>query len=247
MLSKKELIRYQRQLGLPSWGEDTQNRIKKSKIFIAGAGGLGSPVILYLAAAGVGNLTICDNDKVEITNLNRQILHSTETINKYKTDSALTTINRLNPEINITLRRDTINAHNAKNLISGHDIIIDCLDNFKTRLELNKISVKENIPMVHGGVSGFKGQITFISTPETACLSCFMPAIENESEVFVAGAAAGVIGSMQAVEALKYLSGSGENLKNKLLFWDGLSMKFETINLSKNPHCSICQNNKQSK
>ncbi|HOD15714.1 MAG TPA: HesA/MoeB/ThiF family protein [Spirochaetota bacterium] len=233
---------YSRQLGLPGWGTDTQNKLKASTVFIAGAGGLGSPVLFYLAAAGVGTLLVCDSDDVDLTNLNRQILHSFNSIGSNKVESARKTILGLNPFVNFFPVKTRITSSNAERLVGESDIIIDCLDNFKARRVLNNVSVNKNIPMVHAGVSEMRGQITFLHPPETPCLSCFLPMNDTKKKNNIVGATAGVMGSLQALEAIKYLTGIGQPLKNRLLFWDGVSMNFETIGIRKNPRCRICRN-----
>lgn len=237
-----EHIIYSRQLGLPGWGTDAQNKLKASTVFVAGAGGLGSPVLLYLAAAGVGNLFVCDSDDVDLTNLNRQIVHSFISIGSNKVESARKTILGLNPYANFLSLKTRITSSNAERLVGESDIIIDCLDNFKARQVLNNVSVKRNIPMVHAGVSEMRGQITFLHPPETPCLSCFMPMNDTKKKNNIVGATAGVMGSLQALEAIKYLTGIGQPLKNRLLFWDGESMNFETIGIRKNPRCRVCKN-----
>jgi adenylyltransferase/sulfurtransferase len=239
MLSINELNTYERQLGIKSW---SQEKIKASTVFVAGAGGLGSPVLYYLSAAGVGNIIICDNDKVDYSNLNRQILHSTKWIGKYKALSAFETLSELNPYISITPITEKITDANAADFAGNSDLIIDCLDNFKARHVLNRISVKKNIPLIHGGVSELGGQVSFLNPPETPCLNCIIPDKDSNKKNFIIGSTAGLIGSIQATEALKHLSGIGASLKNKLLFIDGLSMKFSEININKNPSCKVCGN-----
>jgi len=239
-LNKEEINQYTRQLQIRNWDIASQIKLKNSNVVIAGVGGLGSPVALYLATAGVGNITIIDNDNIELSNLNRQILHTIENIGEQKVNSAFTKLSKYNKNIKINPINKKITSENTDKLFDNCDIIIDCLDNFKTRNEINKYAVNKKIPIVHGGVSSFNGQVTFIDTRETACLSCFLPIIDNEKSLPIVGAAAGVIGSIQAVEAIKYLTGIGENLKNEILFWDGLSMTFQKIKISKNPKCKIC-------
>jgi molybdopterin-synthase adenylyltransferase len=237
-----EQMIYARQIGLPGWGTEAQKRLKESTVFVAGAGGLGSPVLYYLAAAGVGTLLVCDSDAVDPTNLNRQIIHSYESVGSDKVESARKTLSGLNPYLNILPVKTKITSSNVQRLIGNADIIIDCLDNFKARRILNTISVKIKIPMVHAGVSEMRGQITFLHPPETPCLSCFLPMKDNRKKNNIVGATAGVIGSLQALEAIKYLTGIGQPLKNRLLFWDGMSMNFEIIGIRKNPRCSVCKN-----
>jgi molybdopterin-synthase adenylyltransferase len=242
MLSNDELQFYSRQLGIASWGAAAQEKLKNSKAFVAGTGGLGSPVLFYLAAAGVGTLLLCDYDIIEITNLNRQILHQYSRIGEPKVDSACETLTNLNPFITVTPIRAKLTRKNADTIIGDSDIIIDCLDNFETRHILNHVSVERRIPMIHAGVAEFRGQLTFMHPPETPCLACFMDHKSAKKKIQVAGATPGVIGSLQAVEAIKYLSGYAPSLKNRLLFWDGLAMKFETITVKRNPRCRVCKN-----
>ncbi|MCU0847289.1 MAG: HesA/MoeB/ThiF family protein [Spirochaetes bacterium] len=230
---------YKKQLGINGWGKQIQDKIKETSVFIAGAGGLGSPVSLYLAAAGIGKLIICDNDRVEHSNLNRQILHGFNDIKRFKTDSASDRLKELNPYIEIKLYNEKITTNNSINLVSGADIIVDCLDNFHTRFIINEVSVKKRIPMVHAGVAEMNGQVTFICPPETACLECFMPK-KSKRGFSIVGATAGIIGSIQAMEVIKYITGTGVNLKNRLLIFDGKNNRFESINLFRNPNCKIC-------
>ena len=240
MLDKTELLTYQRQIGIPGWGRECQEKLKSSTVFVAGAGGLGSPVCMYLAAAGIGTLRICDYDRVEPTNLNRQILHSEESIGRLKVESASETIHRVNHRVTVQTVPAVLNRKTITPSVGSAGIIVDCLDNFETRLLLNEFSVRNGIPMVHGGVSGFQGQVTFINPPVTACLACFLPSRIRKEKVPVAGACAGVIGTLQATEVLKHLTGLGETLRNRLLVWDGQEMRFSMITLKKNESCGIC-------
>lgn len=241
MLSDDEIGLYTRQLGIASWGESAQERLKKSRVFVAGAGGLGSAVIYYLSAAGVGEITICDSDSVELSNLNRQILHRHDRIGMKKSDSARVSASGLNPFITITSLTATIDKNNAEDIIGEPDLILDCLDNFDTRFVLNRVSVTRHIPMIHAGVSEFQGQITFLHPPETPCLECFIKRDVKKSGKHIAGMTPGIIGSMQALEAVKYLSGIGATLKNRLVFWDGLAVRLESIALKRDPGCSVCR------
>ncbi|MBP7736015.1 MAG: HesA/MoeB/ThiF family protein [Spirochaetes bacterium] len=242
MLSNDEIQFYSRQLGIAGWGGAAQERLKSSTVFVAGAGGLGSPVLYYLAAAGIGTLVICDYDTIEMTNLNRQILHEYGKIGQFKVDSAGTSLSELNPFIKVIRVKTKLTKKNAISLVGDPDLIVDCLDNFETRHILNRVSVEKKIPMIHGGVAEFRGQITFLHPPETPCLACFLDRKDRKGKIQVAGATAGVIGSLQASEAIKYCAGIGPALKNRLMFWDGLSMKFETITIRRNPRCRVCKN-----
>jgi adenylyltransferase/sulfurtransferase len=240
MLSKEEKELYRRQITIGDWGIEGQEKLKDAGVFVAGAGGLGSAVLYYLAVAGVGNITLCDVDDIELSNLNRQILHTHKNIGMPKADSAAMTLSAANPFITITKVRDRITEGNAEALVGTSDIMIDCLDNHETRHVLNRVSVASGIPMVHAGVSDFHGQITFIQSPDTPCLACFYPLESQRREVPVVGCTPAVLGSLEALEALKYITGIGETLKGKLLLFDGLATEFYTMNLEKAPGCRVC-------
>jgi len=240
VLTDKEKTRYNRQIIFSGWGEEGQKKIKQSTVFIAGAGGLGSPVAIYLAVAGVGYLRICDCGEAELSNLNRQLLHSDEDIGKNKAFSAKETIAKINPHVKVENLSDKIERENITQLVDDAQIIVDCLDNFPTRHILNEYAFKAGLPFVHAGVFGMSGQITFIHPPETPCLYCIFPG-SPPSEVFpIVGAAAGVIGTIEAIEVLKYLTGKGSLLKNRMLFWDGELMTFQEVALQKDPKCIVC-------
>jgi len=240
-LSSKEKERYKRKIMLEDDYGFSQEKLKKSTVFIAGAGGLGSPAALYLAAAGVGRLIIADYDCLDLSNLNRQILHSTSGIGLLKADSAQKRLAELNPEIKVETHAVKINGNIAE-VSAGADLIIDCLDNIEARYILNDYSLKTLTPIVHGGINGYAGQISFISPPETVCLRCIFPEpFKTDGPIPVIGASAGIIGSMQAMEAVKYLTGSGDLLKNKLLIIDGFTWEIADLNLEKNPECKACR------
>jgi len=239
-LSDNEKKRYLRQIMITSWDETVQMKLKKAHVFVAGAGGLGSPSIYYLAAAGVGRITICDNDRVELSNLNRQILHRTGGIGILKVESAGDAVMALNDTISVNLVPQSIEAPEMKKIIESADIILDCLDSFKARSVLNRMCIETKKPLVHAGITEMHGQATFIHAPETPCLNCFLPDTDGREQAPVLGATAGILGSIQAMEAVKYITGFGDTLKNRLLFFDGRSMSFSTIKLSRNPHCTAC-------
>ena len=227
--SEEELKRYHRQMLIEGWGEKTQSKLKDSTVFVAGAGGLGSPVSIYLAVAGIGHIRICDFDSPDWSNLNRQILHDHTRIGINKAISAKMTIERLNPAVKVTAFTDKIVAENVDELVGDSDIILDCMDNFPTRYLLNECAIRKKIPMVYGSIWGMDGRLSFIQTPETPCLRCLFPEAPP-SEVFpVLGTTPGVIGSLQALEAIKYLSGVGTSLKGRLLVWDGGRVEFKTF------------------
>ncbi|MRS02683.1 HesA/MoeB/ThiF family protein [bacterium] len=239
-LSDYDLQRYSRQMMLAGWGEAGQQKIKNSSVFIAGAGGLGSPVALFLAAAGLGEIRICDDDSVDLSNLNRQILHSDSRIGQLKARSAEQTLLEINPGITINAFAERLDETNTERIIGQPDIVVDCLDNYPTRYLLNEYCVTQRIPLVHAAIWGLIGQITFIQTPETPCLKCLIPEAPPKEVFPVLGATPGVIGSLQAMETLKYLTGIGECLKGRLLIFDGDNMSFETIKVKRRPGCSVC-------
>ena len=239
MLSDQETARYGRQMLMPGWGEEAQLRIKQSRVFIAGAGGLGSPLSIYLAVAGVGDLRICDCGELELSNLNRQILHDDSRIGWNKALSAKATLERMNPDITVEALQEKITTETVDRLIGTVDLIVDCLDNFSTRHIINAYAVRNGIPIIHAGVYGMQGQITFIKAPETPCLWCISAG--TAPAVFpIVGATAGVIGCLEALEALKYLSGVGANLMNRLLIWNGEKIEFMELPQKKIADCPVC-------
>jgi len=240
MLTDEDKTRYHRQIIFSGWGEEGQKKVKQATVFIAGAGGLGCPVSIYLATAGVGRLRICDHGEPELSNLNRQVLHTDQDIGKNKALSAKETIAKINPRVKVENLSDKIEKENVAPLVDDAQIIIDCMDNFPTRHILNEYAVKTGLPFIHAGVFGMSGQITFIHTPETPCLYCVFPG-SPPPEVFpIVGATAGVMGTLEALEVLKYLTGKGSLLKNRMLFWDGELMTFQEIALQKDPKCIVC-------
>jgi molybdopterin-synthase adenylyltransferase len=238
MLSHRELDRYKRQIML--FGEEGQERLKKANLFIAGAGGLGSPISIYLAVAGVGTITLVDRDVVELTNLNRQILHYDKDIGKTKTASAEEKLTALNPDITIKVIETTIDASNAAKLVGNADGIIDAMDNFPTRYVLNNTAIEKNIPFFHGAIRGLYGQAMTIIPGKTACLQCIFPKAPPKEVFPVVGVTPAFIGMVQVTEALKYLTGTGELLTNRLFLWDGLTTHVEEICVEKDPECLAC-------
>jgi len=234
------LERYDRQIMIEGFGEEGQEKLKKARVFIAGAGGLGSPAAIYLAAAGVGSLRIVDRDKVELSNLNRQILHWEKDIGRTKTESAREKLERLNHDVQIEGIEETISKENVSELIDDCDLIVDALDNFPTRYLLNKTALERNIPLLHGGVYGFEGRAMTIIPGKTACFRCLYPKPPPPSKFPVIGVAPAVIGCIQATEAIKYIIGIGELLSNRLLVYEGLSLMFTEMKLKKNPNCEDC-------
>jgi molybdopterin/thiamine biosynthesis adenylyltransferase len=238
MFSERERERYKRQMLL--FGDEGQERLKKAHIFIAGAGGLGSPVSLYLAVAGIGTITIVDTDVVERTNLNRQILHFDRDIGRKKTESAMEKLQEINPDITIHAIDIKIDETNAADLVGEADGIVDALDNYPARYLLNEVAIAEEIPLFHGGIRGFYGQATTIIPGTTPCLKCIFPKPPPQEVFPVVGVTAGIIGTVQANEVLKYLLGIGEMLTGRLFIWDGVQAHAEEICVERNPACKAC-------
>jgi adenylyltransferase/sulfurtransferase len=238
MLSERERERYKRQILL--FGNEGQERLKSSHIFIAGAGGLGSPAAIYLAVAGVGEITIVDMDTVDQSNLNRQILHTDRDIGKRKTVSAIAKLREYNPDIIINAIDTTITADNIRGLVGQADGIVDAMDNYPVRYLLNRVALEKKIPFFHGAIRGFYGQATTILPEKTPCLACIFPRAPPKEVFPVVGATPGVIGTIQATEVVKYLTKQGELLAGRLFLWDGLAATSEEIALEKNPACPVC-------
>lgn len=230
--------KYIRQIML--FGEESQEKLRKARVFIAGAGGLGSPISIYLAVAGVGKIIIADFDTVDPSNLNRQFLHHERDIGRDKIKSAAEKLLSMNPEIKVETIKGKITDENAGSVVPPCDLIIDALDNFDTRHVLNRLAVERKIPLIHGAVSGYRGQATTIIPGKTPCLYCIFPS-SFKKEVFpVLGTTPGVIGTIQANEAIKYLTEQGKLLENRLLLWDGLSCSFSELNANKTENCPVC-------
>ena len=238
MLSEHELDRYKRQILL--FGEEGQEKLKKAKIFIAGAGGLGSPISIYLAVAGIGTITIVDMDVVERTNLNRQILHYDRDIGKKKIASAEEKLREINPDITIKAIDTTIDATNVAKLVGSSGGIVDAMDNFPTRYLLNETAVQKQIPLFHGAIRGLYGQATTIIPGETPCLQCIFPKAPPKEVFPVVGVTPGLIGMIQATEVIKYLIHDGRLLAGRLFVWDGLESHAEEICVERNPRCPVC-------
>lgn len=239
-LSERERERYRRQMMMEGWGEGTQRKLGQSTVFVAGAGGLGSPVAIYLAVAGVGHIKICDFDAPEYSNLNRQILHDPTRIGINKALSAQITLRGINPDVEVTAITEKITAENADRLIGDAAIVMDCMDNLETRYVLNATAMRKQIPMVHGAIWGIDGRLTFIQAPQTPCLQCVIREAPPKEVFPVLGATPGVIGSLQVVEAIKYLTGIGEPLRNEVLLWDGALTQFSRLRLRHDPECPTC-------
>ena len=234
--------RYKRQLPIDGWGEETQRKLADSRVCIVGAGGLGSPVSLYLAAAGVGALVLCDYQEVELSNLNRQILYSTSDIGFTKVERAKERLEELNPSITVEIRSERLTESTAPEIFGSADLIIDCLDNFESRYTLNRYAVEEGVAFIHAGITELHGQLILLSTPDTPCLECIMPpsSVGDRIRPPVLGATAGVVGSLQAVTALKALGGDEKAGYGVLRTVDLRNMTIDSIALEKNPACEVC-------
>jgi adenylyltransferase/sulfurtransferase len=241
MLTEYDLLRYRRQIFYPYLGEEGQEKLKNAHVVVAGVGGLGSPNAIYLAAAGIGHLTLIDNDVVTLSNLNRQILHYDQDIGREKVFSGADKLRLLNPTVQVTPVVERIDENNAANLIAGAQVVIDGLDNFETRLILNRACVALGIPFIHGGVHSLMGEVTTIIPGETPCFACLCQDVpEQEEEIPVLGPLPGMIACVQVMEAIKYLAGFGTLLTGRMLFIDGSDMTFSTIHIEKAKHCPVC-------
>jgi len=240
-LSRSELKRYDRQLLIKGWGEEEQKKLKRSKVMVAGVGGLGSVSSLYLAAAGVGRLVLIDKDRVSLSDLNRQILYSEENVGLSKVDVAKRKIESLNSEVRVEAVKKEIKKEIVRDLIKDVDVVVDGLDNWDARFILNGCCVEKLIPFVHAGVSEFYGQITTVIPRRGPCLRCIFPEKPREVEVIpVFGATPGVLASLQVIEVIKILTGIGKPLVGRMLFLDGEEMTCEETEIKRNPNCPIC-------
>ena len=256
-MNDNQLLRYSRHILLPKIGYEGQEKLVNSHALIVGAGGLGAPVALYLAASGVGKLTICDFDTVDLTNLQRQIIHTTRSVGVNKAASAQQTIHAINPDIIVQTIQQKSTEAEFEQLAKNADVVIDCSDNFATRYTLNRVCLKFKKPLVSGAAIGFEGQISVFDFREgdskvsdsrktaSPCYHCLYPDVGNDAEMRCAengvfAPLVGMIGTTQAAEALKLIMGLGESLQGRLLLLDALSMEWRTIKLSRDPACAVC-------
>lgn len=243
--SEEDLLRYSRHILLREVGVEGQERIRQGKVLIVGLGGLGSPVALYLAAAGVGTIGLVDGDVVDLSNLQRQVIHSTPDVGRLKVESAREKLLRLNPGVQVQVHADFLSAENVMELIRPYDFIVDGTDNFPVKFLINDACVMAGKPFSHGGILRFEGQ-TFTHLPGTACYRCLYGApppageVPTCSQAGVLGAIAGMLGTIQAAETLKYLAGIGELLTDQLLTFDAKTMDFHKLRIPRNSHCPLC-------
>ena len=245
-LSIEDLDRYARQLVLPEFGAAGQAALGGASVLVVGAGALGGPVALYLAAAGVGRLGIADGDRVAVSNLQRQVLHFTPDVGVQKAHSAAAKLRFLNPGIIVEPYPADLDAGNARAMVAGQDVVVDCSDTFATRALVNAACCAEGVALVEGGAVGLEGLVLTVQPGESACYRCAFPADPSGpscAEAGVLGPVAGIVGSIQAIETIKLILGEGTSLIGRLLLFDALSMKFREMKLRKNPDCVLCGSN----
>lgn len=244
-ISAEEINRYLRQMTLNNFGLEGQKKLTTAHFVIVGCGGLGAPVIQYLAAAGIGKLTLCDDDRIEITNLNRQILFSSEDIGRFKAEQAASLVSKLNPNVTVSVINDRIGCHNIRQLIAECDCVIDCTDGLPNKFLLNDAAVLEQRALIHGSAIGYQGRLMVI-TPKTACLRCFFPeppevnSMETCSTLGILGPVCGVIGSMMATEAIKLVTQDNYYQDHYLLINFESSIQIKQFHVVKNKNCEVC-------
>jgi len=244
-MDEKQQERYARQIRLPQFGEQGQQKILDASVLIVGMGGLGSPAAMYLATAGIGKLVITDYDMVETSNLQRQIIHLDKSVGENKVDSAKAMIEALNPDCEVETIGYQLDSDELKSTIEGVDIVLDCTDNFPTRFEVNRYCVETETPLVTGAAIRIEGQImNYQPNMQGPCYQCLYTQIYENAETCemegILGPVVGVIGTMQALQTLLILTGQGEPMIGRLLLFDGASMEWQGVNLPKNPHCPVC-------
>ncbi|MCY4581978.1 MAG: molybdopterin-synthase adenylyltransferase MoeB [Chloroflexi bacterium] len=247
-LTPEQVKRYSRHIIMPQIGSRGQRKLMDAKVLVVGAGGLGGPVALYLALAGVGTIGLVDFDVVDLSNLQRQVLHNSETVGMPKVESAIQTLNRYNPEVEVVAHEFPINSENAMDLIAQYDIVVNGADNFATRYLVNDAAYLSGTPIVDGSILIFDGQVS-VYEPGKGCYRCLFPEppppglVPNCAEAGVLGALTGTIGSIQATETVKLILGVGETLTGRLLLVDALNMEFRVVRARRNPACPLCGDN----
>lgn len=242
ILSNGELERYDRQIQIRDFGLEGQYKLKKAKVTVVGAGGLGCPSSIYLTVAGVGQITIVDGDEVELSNLNRQIGHWSGDVGRSKSVSLTEKLRSLNPYVRVKAVQEPVSRRNARKTVSGSTVVLDCLDDWETRFILNQACVDEGVPLVHAGVHSFFGQITLIMPREGPCLRCILPKTPPEEErVPVLGTTAGILGTLEALEAIKVITNVGVPLIGRMLYFDGDTMRFFEVKVERRGDCPVCR------
>jgi len=245
-LSDRERSRYARHLVLPSIGETGQERLRSARVLIVGLGGLGSPIALYLAAAGVGTLGLVDPDIVSFSNLQRQILHGEAELKMPKTESSQKRLTNLNPDVRLDLHPVAFDRHNGVDMAAAYDLIVDGTDNFETRYAINEVCLSVGIPYVYGAIFRLEGQLSLFCTKDGPCYRCLFPeppperSVLSGEEAGVLGAVPGTIGTLQATEAIKWIVGIEPSLAGRLLIYDACAMRFDEIAISRNEDCPAC-------
>lgn len=245
-LTQEEILRYSRHLLIPEVGLEGQRKLKAASVLLVGSGGLGSPIALYLAAAGVGRIGIVDYDVVDASNLQRQIIHDTQRIGMLKVESARSRLLALNPFVQVDVYNEVFTSQNAERIAADYDILVDGSDNFPTRYLLNDLAVLSGKPFVYGSIFRFEGQVSVFDARHGPCYRCLFPeppppdTVPSCADAGVFGVLPGTIGSIQATEVIKLILGIGEPLTGKLLLYDALDMSMQTIHLRKNPGCKVC-------
>ena len=248
-LTEEEILRYSRHIILSEVGGAGQQKLKDANVLVVGAGGLGSPVLLYLAAAGVGHIGVIEDDVVDVTNLQRQVIHSTTDVDKPKVHSASESMKQINPHIEVDVYHERLTKDNIFSLLDNYDIVVDGVDNFPTRYLINDACVMKKKKLVEGGILRFMGLVMSISGGETACYRCVYEeppppgTVPSCAEAGILGAVAGVVGTLQATEVLKIITGVGEPLYNRLLQFDAEALHFHELNAKRNPKCPVCGEN----
>lgn len=246
-LDDAQLMRYARHILLDEYGIEAQEKVSAARVLIVGAGGLGSPAAYYLAAAGVGQITLVDDDEVDLSNLQRQILHNSARVGLNKAQSGQMTLQELNPLIQIEPLAQRLSDEDLDRLMPQHDLVLDCTDNFATRHAINRAAVRHHVPIVSGAGIRFSGQISVydLRNEQAPCYHCLFPEADDVQELRCAttgvlGPLVGMVGCIQAAEALKVLGGFGEPLVGRLLSVDALTMQWHTVRFRKDPHCLVC-------
>ena len=247
VMDEQAVLRYARHIMLPGVGGEGQRKLLESRVLVVGAGGLGSPAAMYLAAAGVGTIGLVDFDRVDLSNLQRQLLHDTADVGRPKVESGAERLRDLNPGVEVVAHDTVLSSRNAFEVLRGYDVVVDGTDNFPVRYLVNDATQLLGIPLVHGSIHRFEGQATvFLPGPETPCYRCLFPhppppgAVPSCAEAGVFGVLPGIVGSIQAAEAIKLVTGLGEPLSGRLLLFDALAMEFTSVKLQWDPDCPVC-------